>query len=66
MTTVTTVPSMTEDMKQRTGKKKYVWEVSVDMRPMLGDEEEADDGEEAEEGDVETAHSESWNRRNYS
>ena len=55
---MTTVPSMTEDMKQRTGEKKYVWEVSVYVRPMLRQKEEADDKEKTAEGDVETTHKE--------
>ena len=55
---------MTENVEQRTGKEKQVWPVPIQMRPVLRNEEEADDDEETEEGDVETAHRER-EKRNY-
>ena len=61
MSSMTTV---TEDVQQRTREEKYEWEIPVEMRPVLGNKEEADDGEEAEEGDVEAAHRER-EKRNY-
>ena len=64
MVAMPSVSSMTENVEQRTGKEKQVWPVPIQMRPVLRNEEEADDGEETEEGDVEAAHRER-EKRNY-
>jgi len=45
-----------EKMERDHCEKEQVREISVEVRPVLGDEEEADDGKETEEGDVEATH----------
>ena len=58
MSAVPTMAAMSKDMQERTGEEEQEREVAVEVSPMLRDEEKADDGEEAEEGDIEAAHSE--------
>lgn len=53
------VAAVSEEVHGQTCEEEQEWEVSVEVCPVLRDEEEADDGEEPEEGDIETAHTES-------
>lgn len=53
---MTSVPTMAEDMKQRTREEEQVREIPVEVRPMLGDEEETDDGKEPQKNDVAATH----------
>lgn len=54
--TMITMSSMAENVEEWTRKEEQEREVTVEMCPVLGDEKETDDDEEAEEGDIETAH----------
>ncbi len=56
MIPVTAMTSVAEDVEERTREEKQIWEIPVDVCPVLREEEEADDEQEAAEGDVETAH----------
>ena len=60
VTTMPAVASMTKQMEQRTREEEQVWPVSIDVCPVLREEEEADDGEETEECDSEATHREGW------
>lgn len=57
------VASVPEDVQQRTCKEKNVRKVSVDVRPMLGDKEEADNEYKAKERNIETVHREGEDRK---
>lgn len=63
MTAVSSMAAMPEEVEQRTGKQEQVREIAVDVCPVLGDEEEADDEHEAEECNVEAAHREGGDRK---
>lgn len=47
---------MTENVEKRTGEEEQEREIPVEVRPVLGHEEEADDGQESKKSDMEAAH----------
>ena len=53
---MTTVPSVSEDVKQRTSEQEQERQVSVQVSPVLREQKEPDDGEKAEEGYIAAAH----------
>ncbi len=53
---MTAVPTMTENVEKRTGEEEQEREIPVEVRPVLGHEEEADDGQESKKSDMEAAH----------